>query len=223
MIHTLEADGILLEFGIRRILSDVYLKCETGKITGILGRNGQGKTCLVNIISGNLKALSKSIRFDSQNVYEAFKRPGLLLYLPQISFIPEFLSISRIFNDFNLDLNEFENTFPEFTGKQNEKIRSLSGGHSRLVEIYIIVKSSFLFSMLDEPFSHIMPLHIEKIKNLLIKEKQKKGLFITDHLYTHITDLSDTLYILKDGKTWPAKTSTDLERFGYLKERNAGN
>ena len=38
MIHTLEADGIQLDFGLRRLLSDVYLKCETGKITGLLGR-----------------------------------------------------------------------------------------------------------------------------------------------------------------------------------------
>lgn len=42
MIHKLEADSISLEFGSRRILSDVYLKCETGKITGLLGRNGNG-------------------------------------------------------------------------------------------------------------------------------------------------------------------------------------
>jgi len=47
MIHTLEADGIQLEFNGRSILSDIYLKAETGKITGLLGRNGEGKSCLM--------------------------------------------------------------------------------------------------------------------------------------------------------------------------------
>jgi ABC-type multidrug transport system ATPase subunit len=86
MIHTLEADGIQLDFGVRRILSDVYLKCETGKITGLLGRNGQGKTCLMNIILGTLSSSISSIRFDSNVIRNANKRPDLLLYLPQFNF-----------------------------------------------------------------------------------------------------------------------------------------
>jgi ATPase subunit of ABC transporter with duplicated ATPase domains len=50
MKHILEADSVQLQFGERKILSDVYLKCETGKITGLLGRNGEGKSCLMRII-----------------------------------------------------------------------------------------------------------------------------------------------------------------------------
>jgi ABC-type cobalamin/Fe3+-siderophores transport system ATPase subunit len=50
MIHKLEAESIQLEFGSRQILSSIYLKCETGKITGLLGRNGAGKSCLMKIM-----------------------------------------------------------------------------------------------------------------------------------------------------------------------------
>ena len=60
MNHTLEVDSIQLAFNNRRILSDIYLKCETGKITGLLGRNGQGKSCLMKIIYGTLSC-EKSI------------------------------------------------------------------------------------------------------------------------------------------------------------------
>jgi ABC-type cobalamin/Fe3+-siderophores transport system ATPase subunit len=87
MIHTLQADSIRLEFDGRVILSDIYIKCETGKITGLLGRNGQGKSCLMKIIYGDLSC-EKSVRFDNVSQYEAFKRPDLLLYLPQFNFIP---------------------------------------------------------------------------------------------------------------------------------------
>lgn len=66
MIHTLEADGIMLEFGERRILQNIYLQCKTGEVVGILGRNGQGKSCLMNIIYGKLKPLSKSVRIDKK-------------------------------------------------------------------------------------------------------------------------------------------------------------
>ena len=65
MKHTFEADSVQLEFGSKKILSDVYLKCETGQVTGILGRNGEGKSCLMNIIYGSLKPQNKSIRFNN--------------------------------------------------------------------------------------------------------------------------------------------------------------
>jgi ABC-type multidrug transport system ATPase subunit len=162
MLHKFEADSILLDFGTRRILSDIYFKCETGQITGILGRNGQGKTCLMNIVYGNLNPSSKSIRFDDISIFQAFKRPDLLTYLPQFNFIPSSLTLNRIFSDFELDYKEFENIFIEFAGKNNLPIKRLSGGQRRLIEVYVIIKSKSQFSMLDEPFSHISPLQIEK-------------------------------------------------------------
>ncbi|MDB5190710.1 MAG: hypothetical protein JWQ96_273 [Segetibacter sp.] len=110
MTHTLEVDSIQLDFGNRRILSSIYLKCETGKITGLLGRNGQGKTSLMNIIYGSLKC-EKSVQFDNTACYEAFKRPDLLLYLPQFNFIPQSLSLRRVFKDFELNYASFEKNF----------------------------------------------------------------------------------------------------------------
>src|ERR1700712_3206955 len=101
MKHKLEIDSIQLELNGKRILSDIYLKCETGNITGLLGRNGQGKSCLMQIIYGNLKC-EKSIRFNNVSNYEAFKRPDLLRYLPQFNFIPKGLSLKQIFTDFDL-------------------------------------------------------------------------------------------------------------------------
>jgi ABC-type multidrug transport system ATPase subunit len=217
MIHKLEADSILLEFGTRRILSDVYFKCETGKITGILGRNGQGKTCLMNIVHGSLEATSKSIRVDKVSFFHAFKRPDLLIYLPQFNFIPGSLTLKRIFLDFNLEYTVFENWFPEFQSKYKSALKNLSGGQRRLIEVYVIAKTKSQFAMLDEPFSHLMPLQIEKVKELLLDEKQNKGFLITDHMYKQVTDICDYLYVLKDGKTYLTKDITDIEKLGYAR------
>lgn len=217
MIHSLEADGIVLDFGTRRILSDIYFKCETGKITGILGRNGQGKSCLMNIVYGSLAPISKSIRFDKVPVSQAFKRPDLLTYLPQVNFIPGFLKLKRIFADFDLSYQDFETFFPEFKMSYHSAVSDLSGGQRRLVEVYVILKARSRFSMLDEPFSHLMPLHIEKIKALLKVEKQTKGFLITDHMFRQVTDLCDDLYILSSGGTYLANDITDIEKFGYAR------
>jgi ABC-type lipopolysaccharide export system ATPase subunit len=216
MIHRLEADSIQLEFNGRKILSSVYLLCETGKITGLLGRNGQGKTCLMKIIYGSLRC-EKSVRFDHVAQFAAWKRTGLLLYLPQTNFIPKSLTLKRVFNDFELHYPEFERRFPEFSGRQKQRIGSLSGGEHRLVELFLIVMSSSMFAMLDEPFTHLNPIQIEKVKELLTEAKEQKGLLITDHMYQHILDVSDTLYVLKDGKTYRTKSIGDIETLGYAK------
>ncbi len=217
MTHTFEADGIILDFGTRRILSNIYFKCETGKITGILGRNGQGKTCLMNVVYGSLNAVSKSIRFDNLSVFEAFQRPDLLTYLPQYNFIPSSLSLMRIFKDFDLSYDEFVILFPEFKTQSDFVIRKLSGGQRRLIEVYVIIKSKAKFSMLDEPFSHLMPLQIEKIKEIMHNEKETKGFLITDHMFRQVTEMCDNLYVLTDGKSHLTNDITDIEKLGYAR------
>jgi ABC-type lipopolysaccharide export system ATPase subunit len=216
MTHKLEADSIQLEFDGRRILSDIYLRCETGKITGLLGRNGQGKSCLMKIIYGSMKC-AKSVRFDNKAQFEAFKHPGLLLYLPQFNFIPAGLSLKRIFSDFGLSYSSFEKMFPEFATRYKSSIGRLSGGERRLVEIYIIVKSVSQFAMLDEPFTHLNPIQIEKIKEFFLEEKRNKGLLITDHMFRHVVEISDDLNLLADGKVHFVKSMEEIETLGYAR------
>lgn len=216
-MHKLEADGIELFFGTRRILSDIYIKAETGTITGLLARNGEGKTCLMNVIYGILKANARSVRFDDLSVFEPFKKPNLLTYLPQFNFIPASLTLQRVFKDFDIPFSDFEYDFPEFKNRQYEKISKLSGGERRLTEVYLLIKSKTQFTMLDEPFSHVMPLHIQQLSKLITQEKQHKGFIITDHLYKDVIDISDNTYVLKDGKTHHIKTMEEIETLGYAK------
>lgn len=216
MTHKLEADNIQLHFGNRTILSSIYIKCESGKITGLLGRNGQGKSCLMKIIYGTLKC-EKSIRIDNLAQYETFNRPDLLLYLPQFNFIPKSLSLKRVFQDFALDFHAFVERFPEFQSKYKSSIGNLSGGGYRLIELYVIVKANSHFAMLDEPFTRLSPLQVEKVKELLLEEKANKGLLITDHMYNQVLDICDPVYVLVNGKTHLTKNLTDIETLGYAK------
>ena len=62
-----------------------------------------------------------------------------------------------------------------------------------------------------------MPIHIEKIKAILQTEKNTRGILITDHLYEHLTEICDPLYLLANGKTWLAREKQDLQRLGYIR------
>ncbi len=94
-MNTLEVDSVNLAFGGRKILTDVYLKCETGDVVGLLGRNGSGKSSLMKIIFGTLRGESQSVRLNGQYVKQLFKSPNTVHYLPQDGFSMNYLT----FND----------------------------------------------------------------------------------------------------------------------------
>lgn len=218
MKNILETDSVILEFNSKIILNNVYLKSETGRVTGLLGRNGSGKSSLIKILYGELTPNYKSIRINKTSLFSTNRPPNDMRYLPQGKFIPPHLKINRIFDDFKLSFFDFSTYFPEFKKYDKSRLKSLSGGERRIVEIYLILVSKTKFCILDEPFSHIMPIHIETIKKIILKEKQNKGIIITDHMYKHITNISDDLYLIKDGKTHLINNIKDIEKLGYIRE-----
>lgn len=217
MIDILEIDSVLLEFGSKRILKDVYLKSETGKVTGVLGRNGTGKSCLMKILFGELIPSDKSIRINGKALITSNRSPKDLRYLPQKRFVPNSLTIERIFNDFKLDFADLIYNFPELEKFYKSKLINLSGGERRIIEIYTILVSQTKFSMLDEPFSQVMPIHIDSIKKLILREKENKGIIITDHMYQYIIDICDDLYVINNEKTYLTRSIEDLETLGYAR------
>lgn len=221
MSHRLEVDSVILEFGTKKVLQDVYLKCETAKVTGLLGRNGAGKSCLMNIMYGELFTENESVRLNGKTFVKPARPPGDLKYCPQFNFIPKSLSVKRVIRDFGLDPGSFIADFPEFEKYLDLKLGKLSGGLLRIVEIYSILRSTTKFCLLDEPFSHIAPVHVEKIKNIITAESKHKGILLTDHMYEHIVDVCDEIYILKDGKTHLTNNLKDIELLGYAKIGNS--
>lgn len=215
-----ELDNVELYFKNKRILNGIYLKAETGKVTAILGRNGCGKSSLLDIAFGNLKSKYKLIRLDNQPLLKPLYKTGLAKYLPQYNFIPSGMKLKQAFKFFNLEWSLFVENVESFSIYENSKFNNLSGGERRLVETYIILKTESQIVILDEPFSHLAPLHIEKIKQLIKEEKKTKSIIISDHMYKHIIDTSDTIYLLKNGSTKKIKNLNELENYNYLNEKS---
>jgi len=212
-----EIDNVELYFKNKRILNGIYLKAETGQVTAVLGRNGCGKSSLLNIVFGNLKPKYMLIRLDNKPLLKPLYATGFAKYLPQYNFIPTGMTLSRVFKLFDLDWTLFIENFEVFSIYESAKFKVLSGGERRLVETYIILKTASQIVILDEPFSHLSPLHIERIKILITEEKKHKAIIISDHMYQHIIDASDTIYLLKNGTTKKIKNLIELETYNYLK------
>ncbi|MEL7599807.1 MAG: ATP-binding cassette domain-containing protein [Proteiniphilum sp.] len=217
MKHTLDISSVRLLYDERLILSDVYLNIETGNIVGLLGRNGEGKSSLMRVIFGVIDT-DRSIIIVESSVYEAYKHPKLMRYLPQHNFIPKYLTLKRIFKDFRIDYDGFVQKFSDFKDRQNSKIGDLSGGMRRLTELYVIIKSQTKFVLLDEPFTHISPIQANTIKAIIEEESSAKGFLITDHMYRNILKVCDQIYLILNGKTQLINNIDELKKFGYLKQ-----
>lgn len=90
----------------------------------------------------------------------------------------------------------------------------------RVMETYLILKSDKKIVLMDELFSHIAPLYIEKFKELIEVEKQSKAIILTDHYFKDVIDSSDDLYLLKNSCTKLIDNLEELEDYQYS---NVGN
>ena len=215
----LEASNINKTFKGKTILKDISIFCKQGEITGIFGRNGTGKSTLLKIIFGSLKSESGIIKIDDQSYSpQQIIQLQKIAYLPQESFLPKNDKVQDIIPLFHPDGDAQDKIFyakgvGNFTQR---KVKELSLGQLRYLEILLIGHLNHDFILMDEPFSMIEPLYKDHIKNLLQELKAKKGIILTDHYYEDVLELTDHNYLLKDNDIQKVDSLEDLVNNGYL-------
>ncbi|MBS7232807.1 ATP-binding cassette domain-containing protein [Flavobacterium psychroterrae] len=215
--NILEVDGIQKKYGERVILSDVYLKCETSDIIGLLGRNGSGKSTLLKIIFGVISAPNKCIRIDSVSKNNQNVLLNDISYLSQEQFIPNHLSVKKAVI-LSVDKQKIK-FFYEDEFIQSilfKRINHLSGGELRYLEIKIVLFNASKFVLLDEPYNGLSPIMVDIVNELIKTNSYKKGIVITDHNYQNVIKISTQLILIKDGKTHYIKEKAELVDKGYL-------
>ncbi len=203
---------------MQRVLSSVYMKCSSGRVVGLLGRNGSGKSCLMKIVFGTMKAESSSIRFNGIPLQGNYIKKQIIAYLPQGDLLPPFITLFQAIKLYRVDFEKIEIQFPEIIDLVNHKSGEISGGQRRFLEALLVIYCPNPFCIMDEPFSGLMPLQVEKLMRIIQEEKHKKGFIITDHLHRSIRTIADDLYVLAGGKTYKINDEEQLLKLGYLNE-----
>lgn len=217
--HLLEIDSVQKTFENKNILSDVYLKCGTSDIIGLLGRNGSGKSTLLKIIFGIESADFKFVRIDGSVKTKTKDLFNEISYLPQDNYIPKVFSVKKA-----IELSVSKDRISEFYTDQlintmvEKKIAHLSGGELRYLEIKIILNNSSKFILLDEPYNGLSPLMVEKVNELIMENSKIKGIIISDHNYENVIKVSNRLILLKEAKAHHLLCKEELIEKGYLKE-----
>jgi ABC-type multidrug transport system ATPase subunit len=217
-MNTLEFDSLYLEFGMHRVLSGIHMICRTGRIVGLLGRNGSGKSCLMKIVFGAMPAEFKSVRFNGTPLTNGYVEKKIIAYLPQDALLPSFVTFSEAAALLKSETQRLSEIVPNWHDLRNRTAGEVSGGQRRMLEILLVLFSQHPFCILDEPFSGLAPVQIELLMAELHRAKQCKGIIITDHLHRHVRALADDLYVLTNGQTRKILEEEQLVELGYLVE-----
>ena len=216
--HTLLADSIRLAFGTKDVLNGAWLRASTGTVTGVLGRNGSGKTCMFRAIMGDLHTQDIFVMINEKVVTGSDEMGLYIKYLPQKSFLPPRLALNKIFHYFGKSYSSFATEFPHFAKYENVHVGELSGGEIRIVEIWLCLNSGAPFCILDEPFSYLAPVYVEQVQQMIKVRKEHMGIIISDHNYRAILQISDEILLLSDGYVHLVKEISDLVRYGYCND-----
>jgi ABC-type lipopolysaccharide export system ATPase subunit len=215
--HLLEIDSVQKNFGHQSIISDVYLKCETRDIIGILGRNGCGKSTLLKIIFGIVPADFKFVRIDGVVQLKPEALFQEISYLHQDSCIPKSLLVKKAIQ-LSISKEYLDDFYADVMIQEirDKKIAHLSGGELRYLEIKLVLANPSKFVLLDEPYNGLSPLMIEKINKLILDNTSRKGILITDHNYQNVISVATQLALMKEGKLHYLKDKMELVEKGYL-------
>lgn len=219
MSNLLEIDSVIKSLGNKQILTDIYLKCQTGNIIGILGRNGTGKTTLLKILFGTLAAERKFIKIDGKILNRVYKTKNELCYLPQHNYLPKTMTVekaARLYINKALVESFFNDRL--LTLIRKTKISNLSGGELRYLEIKLILFTDSKFVLLDEPFNGVSPIMADLIKEHILEASKTKGIILTDHDYRNVLDVANCYCLLFDGGIKKIKEKHELVRWGYISE-----
>jgi ABC-type multidrug transport system ATPase subunit len=199
-------------------LTDVYLRVQTGQIVGLLGRNGCGKSSLLQTVFGARTVPDASVRVDGRRMVPAFHTPGLLNYLPQAPSLPAGLTLQRSARFLGVDLEAATVNFPDLRAHVDARPDEMSGGTSRLLQVLLLLHARTAFSLFDEPFTGIMPVHLETLAQEMQQAKQRKGLLLSDHRYAEVLSLCDVVYLLHQGRLLKLGPDprAELRDYGYL-------
>jgi ABC-type dipeptide/oligopeptide/nickel transport system ATPase subunit len=197
----------------KEILRDITFDLERGKILGIIGESGSGKTSLAKIISGIINPSSGEIKINISNNWKPEKiNPVQILFQNSVdivnplrkieSVIDEVLKISRKNSSNN---HQKENLFDLVNFRDELRSRrgyELSGGERQRAALARIIAVNPELIILDEPFSAQDPESQRNFLNIFKKLNKEKGISIIciAHNFKLIRDLCEELIILNNGK-----------------------
>lgn len=208
----IEIKNVYKSFKNNEVLNNINITLETGKIYGLYGRNGSGKSVLLKLICGFYIPSSGEILYDGENLNLKKEFPkNLRALIEKPSFFPELTGfenlkmLARIQNKISDTdiINALE--IVNLKDEMNKKYSKYSLGMKQKLGIAQAIMENPDILVLDEPFNGIEQRTVEKLINYLNSIKNNKLIIVSTHIKDDLEKLSDSVFIVDDGKIYNEK------------------
>jgi len=219
--YILEAKNISKSFGNVKALEDVNFYLQKGKIHGLLGENGAGKSSLMNILSGIYQPEKGSIYINDIKQKSLDPESASELGIGMVH--QEFRLIESFSIQDNLTLskaNIYQDNFKEAYDKYSEifslsvnpekKIVQLSVGEKQKIEIMKLIFKNSNIMLLDEPTAVLTPQETDQLRISLerLSDEDEKTIVLISHKLREIRDFTEKVFVMKNGKMVAEDLST---------------
>ena len=209
------------------VLRDISLHVDSGRITGLIGLNGAGKSTIIKTICGFLPPKTGTIAYDGQDISGI--APHRLIDLgicciPQESSLFPYLSVqdnltlpllgrsTQFSGKLRPRLQEVFELFPALHEKRSQPAGSLSGGQQKQVEFAKAWLQQPRLCLIDEPSIGLSPKVSEEVFVWIAKFAQAAmGILLIDHNVRRVVKMSDRICVLSLGRITADGTPADFE------------
>lgn len=199
----LKTDNLCKSYSSKKALNGINIDIPKGKIIGLLGPNGSGKTTFLKIAAGLLKSSEGEIIIDNN-------KPGvytksIVSYLPDKDYLYKWMKIKdaiEFYKDFYEDfqLDKCKELLKFMNLDEDMKVSTLSKGMSEKLYLTLTLSRKAKLYVLDEPLGGVDPTTREKILDAILNNySEESSMIITTHLVNDIERLFDYVYFISDG------------------------
>lgn len=199
-----ECENLSKVYGSVKALDNLNLKIESGKIVGLLGPNGHGKTTLIKTLSGLLSQDKGNALIDGKKVGVDTKK--IVSYLPERSYLFPGMKIKEVvsfFEEFyeDFDVKKAYAMLNELNLDKESRLKSLSKGNREKVQLIMVMSRKAKLYLLDEPMGGVDPAARDYILRTIISNYTEDAtVIISTHLIQDVEQILDEVIFLKQGK-----------------------
>ena len=185
-------------------LNNVNLSIESGKIIGLLGPNGSGKTTFIKLLNGLLKPTEGEIFIDGKTPGVETKK--IVAYLPDKNYLDNSKTVKAIlqlFADFydDFDLERAQNMLKDLGIDITRRFKLLSKGMKEKVQLILVMCRRAKLYLLDEPIAGVDPAARDYILNTVIKNYNREAtVIISTHLIADVEKVLDEAIFISKGE-----------------------
>lgn len=202
----IEVNNLSFEIDGKIILKDINLKINEGKIFGIIGPNGVGKTTLLRCLTGIYNSTSGSVFYDGKEVYDNTEVKSKIGYVADENIMQTNFKVKEILKYYKYSYKEFnEERYNElnkiFKIPENKFIFQLSKGMKMRLSIMLAFSIKAKYLILDEPTSGLDAIMKNKLLKIFADEVIENGttIIISSHHLGELERICDDVAILDEG------------------------